>query len=62
MDKRLQTLYKINFQLDQSVKDLLSQGQDMDDPTSGEDIIADTSEALGKIITVDVQDHGKWKQ
>lgn len=62
MDKRLQTLYKINFQLDQSVKDLLSQGQNMDDPTSDEDIIADTSEALGKIITVDVQDHGKWKQ
>lgn len=62
MDKRLQTLYKINFQLDQSVKDLLSQGQDMDDPTSDEDIIADTAEALGKIITVDVQDHGKWKQ
>ncbi|KAF4114160.1 hypothetical protein G5714_004383 [Onychostoma macrolepis] len=32
--------------LDQSVKDLLSEGQDIDDPTSDEDI-ADTSEALG---------------
>ncbi|XP_016373045.1 uncharacterized protein LOC107712335 [Sinocyclocheilus rhinocerous] len=32
--------------LDQSVKDLLSEGQDIDDPTSDEDI-TDTSEALG---------------
>lgn len=45
----------IFFQLDQSVKDLLSEGQDIDDPTSDEDI-ADTSEALGKIINVDEQD------
>lgn len=45
----------IIFQLDQSVKDLLSVGQDIDDPTSDEDI-ADTSEALGRIINVDVQD------
>lgn len=37
------------------MKDLLSEGQDIDDPTSDKDI-ADTSEALGRIMNVDVQD------
>lgn len=40
------------------MKDLLSVGQDIDDPTSDEDI-ADTSEALGRIINVDVQDKSR---